>query len=166
MADIKAATINMKNAAGDVTFGAIDANGFTLYVPQVLDEALADHTARGVIRSATVDANSVGLFSALLLSADAHYDEADADATSTMPCSALALETGTGTKKVLLKGLARDDTWNWTVGGLLYVSTTIGTLTQTAPTGTSDVVQCVGIAITGDLIWFDPNFAQVVNAAA
>ena len=147
-----------------VRFKVNEATGDITSKVELLDEALADHTGRGIIRSATVDANTVGLFSALLLSADGNYDEADASAIATMPCSALALETGTGTKRVILRGLVRDDTWTWTIGGLIYVSETIGTLTQTAPVTASAVVQCVGIALTGDLIWFEPNFAMVVNA--
>jgi hypothetical protein len=166
MTDIKADSIVMKNAAGSSTFKTISATGETRSIMDIFDEALADHTARGVIRSATVDTNSVGLFSALFLASDGHYDEADADALASMPCSALALETGTGTKRVLVWGIARDDTWNWTVGGRLYVSGTVGTLTQTAPAGEDDCVQCVGVALTADIIFFAPSFDVAVVTAS
>ena len=55
----------------------------------------------------------------------------------------------------------RDDTWTWTVGGLIYVSTTTGTLTQTAPSGTGDQVQVVGYATHADRMYFNPSLVLV-----
>ena len=95
------------------------------------------------------------------MAADGHYEEADADAITTAPCTALALETGTGTKKVLLFGMMRNDIWNWTTGpgesGLIFLSTTTGALTQTAPSGSGDVVQVVGYALGADELFFNPQ---------
>ena len=122
----------------------------------------ADHTAVGEIITATVDTNAVGFGAALVMAADGHFDEADADAIATMPCIALALETGTGSKKVLLRGIIRDDTWNWTPGARLYVSTTQGTLTATAPAGEDDCVQCVGSAWDDDHVLFNPSMDVAV----
>jgi hypothetical protein len=64
----------------------------------------------------------------------------------------------------LLLGIARDDTWNWTVGGLIYITvtaTTGNTLSQTAPTGTDDVIQIVGVATHADRMFFNPQLVQV-----
>jgi len=121
-----------------------------------------DKTGNGTITTETVDTNSVGVASALVLASDGHYDEVDASASSTMPCSALALETGTGSKTILHQGFIRNDAWSWTVGGVIYVSETTGTLTQTAPTTSSAVVQVVGIAKTADIIYFNPSYNMVV----
>ena len=110
----------------------------------------------------TVDSNSTGFGAALYLASDGHYDEADASAASTMPCTAIALESGTGSKNVLHKGYVRDDTWDWTVGGLIFVSETTGAFTQTAPTTSSAAVQPVGIAKTADIIEFNPSMAMVI----
>ena len=97
----------------------------------------------------------------LFIAADGNFDTADADATTTAPGVVLALETGTGTKKVLVHGILRNDAWNWTRGpgtaSLIYVSTTVGTLTQTKPSGTDDVVQPVGWALSDDCIYFSPS---------
>ena len=129
----------------------------------LLDSAPAsDHTGTGDTSSETVDANTYGIASALHLDTDGNYIEADASGVATMPCSALALETGTGTKTVLHRGFMRDDTWNWTVGGVIYVSETVGQFTQTAPTTTNAVVQPVGIAKTADIIYFNPSLSLVV----
>jgi hypothetical protein len=66
--------------------------------------------------------------------------------------------------KYMLLGVARDDTWAWTVGGLIYLSTTGttgNTLTQTAPSGTNNVIQVLGVATHADRMIFLPNLVQV-----
>ena len=117
----------------------------------------SDHTGSGLMSSVTVDVNAYGIGSALHMDTDAHYIEADADAAATMPCTAIALETGTGTKKVLTHGYMRDDTWDFTVGANVYVSSTAGTLSTTAPTGTGKQVQIVGVAVSADVVYFNPS---------
>lgn len=126
-------------------------------------EPTSDHTGNGDVVTMTVDANTYGIASALHLDTDGNWIEADADVSSAgaMPCQGLALETGTGSKKILLRGFMRDDSWSWTVGGLIYVSTTAGTLTQTAPSATGDQVQVVGFATHADRIFFNPSMVLV-----
>ena len=110
---------------------------------------------------ATVDTNAEGIGAPLFMAADGHFDTADADGSTTSPAVVLALETGTGSKKVLVHGILRHDDWNWTTGpgkvGLIYVSTTVGTLTQTQPSGTDDVIHPVGWALSDDVIYFTPS---------
>jgi len=127
-----------------------------------LDPALGtDHHYSGITAQMQVDVNGTGFGAALYMASDGNLEEADADADTTMPCFCLALEAGTGSKKVLLQGFIRDDTWNWTnVGatlGIVYVSTTTGALTQTPPSGSGDQVQRVGFAISADAIYFNPS---------
>jgi hypothetical protein len=122
----------------------------------------ANETVVGEVIEATVDTNAYGLYATLFMAADGHFDEADADAEASMPCVAMATETGTGTKDVLLRGYVRDDSWDWTPGGLIYVSTTQGGLTQTAPSGAGDVVQVVGWAWSADIMVFEPSLVLVV----
>lgn len=121
-----------------------------------------DLTATGeVLTDATVDANATGIGALLYLASDGHYEEADADAASTMPVTAMALETGTGSKDVLLSGFIRDDSWSWTPGALLYASTTTGAITETAPSGSGDQVQVIGYAYSATVIRFDPSLVLV-----
>lgn len=89
----------------------------------------------------------------------------DADAIASMSGLVMASETinqdATGT--FLLLGVARNDAWNWTVGGLIYgtvTGTSGNTLSQTAPTGTDDVVQILGIATHADRMLFNPQLVQ------
>ena len=113
----------------------------------------------------TVDSNSTGIGCPLYLAADGHWDEADADAISTAPVLGLAMETGTGSKKVLLFGIMRNDGWNWTTGpgelSLVFLSTSVGELTQTAPSGTGDVIQVVGYALSDDVLFFSPQLHAI-----
>lgn len=129
-----------------------------------------DATAYGLKATMTVDTNAEGFGAPLAMAADGHLDTADADSVNNMPCIALALETGTGNKKVLLHGIIRNDAWNWTMGAgvanLVYVSITVGTLTQTKPTGVDDVVQPVGWALSADVIYFCPSMLWVTHLGA
>ena len=124
-------------------------------------EPSQDNTASGLIGIVTVDTNTNGIGSPLALAADGHFDDADADSSANCGAVVLALETGTGSKKVLFMGIIRNDGWNWTLGAgkanLIYLDTTAGTLTQTQPSGTDDVIQPVGWAITDDCIFFNPS---------
>ena len=120
-----------------------------------------------IILTATVDTNAEGIGAPLFMAADGNLDTADADANTTSPCVALALETGTGSKKILVHGVLRVDAWNWTIGpgdaSLIYVSTTVGTLTQTQPSGTDDVIQPVGWALSADMIYFSPSMMYLTH---
>jgi hypothetical protein len=70
---------------------------------------------------------------------------------------ALESKSADQTCSMLVAGRVRDDDWNWTVGGLVFASTTAGALTQTAPSGTTDVVQIVGVAYHADKMLFAPE---------
>ncbi len=153
---------DLTDVVGDLTpqlGGDLDMNKKHI---QFSPNLTSDLTASGIMVSTTVDANATGFGAALFMNSDGlGFDEADADAASTMPCRALAIESGTGTKKILLQGFARKDAWNWSVGGDIFVSTTTGALTQTAPSGTGDQVQKVGFAWSADIIYFNPDYTVV-----
>jgi len=117
-------------------------------------------TYQGEILLSTVDANSTGFGAALYMAADFNYEEADASSTTTMPVAALACETGTGSKKVILRGQLCDTSWNWSVGSI-FASTTSGTLTQTVVSGTGEQAQIVGHALSADTIYFNPDYTLV-----
>jgi hypothetical protein len=119
-----------------------------------------DHTAEGFKATMTVG-ETVALFDVLYMKSDGKLWKADADAEATMPVTyiALAAITANNSGEVGLRVYCRDDTWAWTVGGLIYVSTTPGAMTQTAPSGTGDIVQVIGVAQTADIILFNPDYA-------
>jgi len=120
-----------------------------------------DETANGVKATKTVDTNATGFGALLFLASDGNYDEADATDDTLMPATAMALESGTGSKQILKQGYVRDDSWAWTAGGLVYASTTTGAMTQTAPSATGEIVQIIGIAESATVIYFDPEFTFI-----
>ena len=95
---------------------------------------------------------------AMYVAADGNLEEADAT-DNTKICFGMALAAGTGSTSILLKGFARDDTWDWTPGQPVFLDTTAGTLTQTKPNASGNVVQVCGMATTADIMWFEPNLA-------
>lgn len=115
-----------------------------------------DGTYQGETATVTVDDASAAFGNALYLAADFHYERCDADAAATMPCTALALESGAGTKLILKRGQICDTDWNWSAG-VVFVSTTTGALTQAAPSASGDQVQVAGWALSADTIYFDPD---------
>lgn len=104
----------------------------------------------------TVDDAAAVFGNALYCAGDFNYERCDADAAATMPCTCLALESGDGSKNTLLEGIIYDATWDWSAGAI-YVSTTVGELTQPAPSGSGDQVQIVGYALDADTMYFLPN---------
>ena len=126
----------------------------------------SDHSANGILIALT--ANEAQAFGdACFINSSGKPQLIDADAIATMSAILMVVD-GTiasgATGKYMLAGVARDDTWAWTVGALIYGSTTGTTghtLTQTAPSGTGDVVQILGVATHADRMIFNPQLVQV-----
>lgn len=127
-----------------------------------------DGTYSGNTITLTVDSGqSNTLFGqAYHLDTDGELIEADADVATSgaAPAICLAVQAGTGAKECLLMGQICETAWDWTVGGKIYLSddpaTTQG-LTQTPPATTGDQVQPLGIALSGDTIYFNPTLDTV-----
>lgn len=138
----------------------------TIYVDDVTLAASSDHTGTGMKITLTAhDAQAFG--DVCFINSDGEAALADADAYSTsmacvMCCDASISANASG--NYLMWGIARDDTWNWTVGGAIYLSTTGttgNTLTQTKPSGSTDIVQIIGMALHADRMLFNPNLVTV-----
>ena len=83
-----------------------------------------------------------------------------------MPCIGVSINTGTIADgediQVCLLGLVRDDSFAFgTAGAPVYVSTTVGEMTNTAPSGEDDVVQIVGHSIGDDAIFVQPCLTTI-----
>lgn len=92
---------------------------------------------------------------------------ADATDDTAAPMRGLAAAAGTDNNPmtVVTEGVIRNDAWNWTIGGMLYLSTTAGGLTQTAPSSAGEIVQQVGFAITADVIYLNVGAATYIEVA-
>ena len=126
---------------------------------EVLDSAPStDHAASGPQASLTAG-EAVVFGEVCYVKSDGKLWKSDADAATTMPAMFMALATiGADAAGLFMvgPGFVRDDTWAWTVGGLIYADTTAGALSQTAPTGSGDQRQVVGIATHADRMYFCP----------
>lgn len=132
---------------------------------QLSDAFGTDHTAEGTIINDTAGENLV--FGDLVYqNSDGKWWKSDANNTTTMPATALAIATiaADAAGEFLLRGTARDDSWTWTVGaepGIIYASATGGYMTQTAPSGTGVQVQVVANSIAATIISFNPSSVLV-----
>jgi hypothetical protein len=155
--------------------GSLSTAGFTSTGNIVIDDGAnitfdnapaSDHNTAGVLTSYTAGESLVfGDF--CYVKVDGKLWKADADAAATLPIVAMAAATiaGDAAGNFLTYGWARDDTWAWTVGGIVYASTTAGALTQTQPSGNGDQVQAVGVATHADRIFFSPALTVVEVSA-
>lgn len=112
----------------------------------------ADDTWAGVAFTGLNNSGGVTQWDAVYLNGSSQWVLADANGSNTYPCRGLAVatvSTGNATS-VIEDGVVRNDAWTWTPGGTIYLSTTAGGLTQTAPSTTGDKVQVIGYAIDAD----------------
>jgi len=138
-------------------------------LPTSLDATpTTDHTANGPQTNTVAAGYSSTIMDLVYLNANGKWLEADSDATGTsINLLGIALEAKTDTQvmNVALSGsFVRDDTFNWTIGVPLYISNTLGAITETKPTGSGDVVRTVGYAVTADVIFFAPSSDYVTLA--
>ncbi len=151
------------------SIGTSSKKWLDLYVEHhhITQNLASDHKWAGTTAPMTAGINLV-LPQAVYVGGDGKMEKVLATGAGTMPAIALAVrninEDAEG--EFLLQGFFRDDTWGWTPGGLLYASRgTAGALTQTQPATAGDQVQVVGIAITADIIHFNPSYELVEVSA-
>jgi len=173
-----------KNRDADLATGDIEASQWVMVVYDGTNFQMISHLAQApastvneveMTAEAGSDLGSAGLKTTLtagenLVFGDIGYvksdgkiwkADADAIATSSALFFCLATIAADAAGAFLALGFVRNDGWTWTVGGLIYLSTTAGGMTQTAPSGTDDVIQVVGVATHADRMYFYPQLVQV-----
>ena len=119
---------------------------------------LNNHQFTGDYIELNVTENSIGIGATLSTDVSGDLIESTADSTSTfILCQFLALETGTGNKNVLMKGLLKNESWSFTPGMPIYLSPISGQMTQTQPSNPGEIIQVIGYAITSNIINFNPD---------
>jgi hypothetical protein len=177
----------LKNDANDTTTGTITAAGFTAAADGVVtladegkvkftdDAPSTDHTATGVtvtITSSSTLARGVPVY----INGSGTVTAADADAATSMPAIGINttdLSGGAGEAEILLLGIWRDDTYNFTVGADVFIgldpasstanSDVLG-ITTTAPTAAGDTVQKVGVVLTADTVFVNFTGTEILLA--
>ena len=128
----------------------------------IIDSTVADGTVSGVVTTGNIGASMVVGDVIYLNSADDEWHPTDADATaSAIGMIGISLTAASsGNVNILLKGFAMiSGIFEFsTAGAPLYLSTTPGDMSQTAPSGSGDVVRVVGYAHDdNDTIYFNPD---------
>lgn len=96
---------------------------------------------------------------------DGTWELADADAVATSDgLLGVALGAASDTNGMLLRGMVTIDHDPGAIGDVLFLSTTAGDCSATAPTGTADIVRVVGYQVnhaSNGEIWFCPDGTYV-----
>jgi hypothetical protein len=102
-------------------------------------------------------AASIVAFNTYYFNSSSQWVLTDSDAAATAT-GLIAIALGsTPSSGMLLRGYVENTSWVWTVGGSIYLSGVAGSLTQSAPTGTLDIIRIVGYAISSNTIYFTPD---------
>lgn len=126
-------------------------------------EPAADDTFEGEMTNDILSGDTIAQWDLVYLdSTSGRWEFADADAAATAGGVLLAMSAEAKTDgqamNVVMRGIIRNDAWTWTGAGKpLYVSTTAGALTETAPSATDDVIRVVGYTLSDDAIYFNPS---------
>jgi hypothetical protein len=120
-----------------------------------------DDTANGLAISGLNAGATIAQWEAVYVGASSTWLLADANGSGTFPARGLATAAyvNGNAAVILVTGTVRNDAWNWTPGGMIFLSETAGALTQTAPAST---VQPVGFALTADIAYFKFDPTNVV----
>jgi hypothetical protein len=119
--------------------------------------SLANNGYTVASETVTVTANA-SLAASRLVYIVSNSTVAYADASVNATCHTIGITTSTiasGAKgTILLRGYYRDTAWSFTPGASLWLSTTSGNVTQTAPSGSGEQVINVGYAYTATIGYF------------
>jgi hypothetical protein len=125
--------------------------------PQSFNSGLSAGTTSGNVISLTTDV-TVALGDIVYIKSNGNLDKANATDNTKL---AFGLSTGSilssSAGNILVQGIYRaSSSQSWTIGGLIYLATSAGTMTQTQPSATNNVIQVLGIALAADTMFFDP----------
>lgn len=131
----------------------------------MLQTGIADQSGSGVTIIIALDAPmATGL--PFYWVSDGGVNKANANTTATVPAMGVTLFNGaTGATGLgLVHGVYRDDSVTYsTVGGPVYLGASAGTLTQTQPSSTDQVIQVVGVALTSHILYVDPQLDYLTH---
>lgn len=154
------------NVESKSTFTGSFTGSFSGHV-YVEPSASVNSTVNGIIT--TFRANDNHAFGdAVFINSTGSAQLGNATNVSSSLCVAMSIGSvsGNAVGSYLLVGIARNDSWNWTPGGLIFLSTsgsTSNTMTQINVTGSNNVTQILGVATHADRMIFNPQYVQVIT---
>lgn len=152
---------NVTGVASLTVTGSVSAGSTSLSAALSATNTYVGTTLTGLNAGGTI-----AQWAPVYLDSSSTWQNADANGSGTYPARGLAVAaySSTNAATILINGIVRVDTWSWTVGGAIYLSGTVGTLTQTAPSTSGDKVQVVGYALSATKAYFDFNSTYVTVA--
>jgi hypothetical protein len=132
------------------------------------DEEPADDAATGIVFSFLAGA-TLAIGDVVYMGTDGEVLEADANQVTTMPAIGICVSAGSDGNAcdVLVQGIMHDTSAfpTFTVGADIFVSAAAtGAVVDTAPSGSGDTVQKVGVALHADMVYFNFNTTEVLLA--
>jgi hypothetical protein len=145
---------NIKTVNGQSILGSGNLQTSQITLPLAADDTYKGETIAGLNNN-----GGVSQWDAVCLNSSSEWIKADANGSGTYPALGLAVETRTTgqSTEVLTRGIARNDAWSLTPQGLVFLDTTAGGITQTPPSSSGDKVQVIGVALTADVLYVNPE---------
>jgi len=120
-----------------------------------------DLNSKGFVATFTAE-DSVNTGDLCFLNSSGKMQKTDADAESTAnTLLAMAAEsiTAENSGKFLLRGYISKS--GLSMGSIYYVSTSLGAITTSKPSGSGDIVRIVGYALSSSVLFFDPDKSYI-----
>lgn len=127
----------------------------------------SDDIVTGLSTASFVAGETLAEWDLVYMNSDSKWWKADAsDVVTAGGMLGIAVDAGTA-DVALIVGLPscfiRNDGWAWTPGATLYADITAGGITETAPSGTDEVVRVIGFAMSADIIHFNPSPNHIIH---
>jgi hypothetical protein len=161
--DVDQALDQLAERVTDLELGGAGDEHYDVDGTPAADDTYAGRAITGVNAGATI-----AQWEAVYMGSGGEWLLADATDDTAAPCRGLAAAAGTDNNPltVVTEGVIRNDAWAWaTLGAPIYLSTTTGGLTQTAPSAAGEIVQPVGFAITADVMYLCIGAATFIEVA-
>jgi hypothetical protein len=147
--------------------GAITMEGAKILLPDASTLATSGAASQGTYVKLYTGSSVVNGMKCVYLDSGGAARACNADSTSTMPCVAINGTNNALSAKTqydfLTHGIMWVNGWSLTPGAKVYVGTD-GYPTTVQPSGSGDVVQCIGHAISAKSFLFNPSPDYVVLA--
>jgi hypothetical protein len=153
----------------DTIVGRATTDTLTNKTPSYAVASGAGTTIGSIITLTSTETQAVGDAVQIDSSGHAHLAKADTIGHASAVLIAAAAVSGSGSNTYLLPGgtMKLASSPSWTVGGLVFLSTTgttTNTLTQSAPSGANNSIQVIGVAVAADTLLFEPALSQVEHS--
>lgn len=101
----------------------------------------------------------------LYIKSDGKYWKANATNSTKVPALAISRISANAEASIplLFQGSITNTSWSLTPGGIVYLSTSDGVITQTQPSATDNVIQTLGVAVSSNKIYFKPSLVYLTH---